>query len=184
MLAATIAAAKPPVFWQPADQRGQFSTYAFFEPALPAMLGGRRPPLSVFTTFFLSEPMSTLAASEIDRRTLMPIGIRTLSASTVLGFRSLYPERQIRRNVSLSPASYPFGQDDIDRLAGAASECFVHFVGRFAGLSRLCARQHPEERKHSAAERYQALREATRDVFSEMLNGGDAASPRWQPRAS
>ena len=120
--------------------------------------------------------MSTVTASEIDRRALMPIGIRTLSASTVLGF-DLYIQSEKSGEMSLyRRRSYAFGQDDIDRLMARGVRALFISSGDSRGYRDYVRDNILKNENIPPLERYQALREATRDVFSEMLNGGDAAS--------
>jgi HD-GYP domain-containing protein (c-di-GMP phosphodiesterase class II) len=120
--------------------------------------------------------MSTLAPSEIDRRTLMPIGIRTLSASTVLGF-DLYIQSDKSGEMALyRRRSHAFGQDDIDRLAARGVRALFISSGDSRDYRDYVRDNILKNESIPPLERYQALREATRDVFSELLNGGDAAS--------
>ena len=60
--------------------------------------------------------MSTIVASELNRRALMPIGVGTLSASNVLGF-DLYIQSEKSGELSLyRRRSHPFTKDDVHRL--------------------------------------------------------------------
>ncbi|HEX4000521.1 MAG TPA: HD domain-containing phosphohydrolase [Pirellulales bacterium] len=120
--------------------------------------------------------MSTVAASERDQRALMPIGIGTLSISCALEFDVYLPADKGADTTLYRRRTYPFTQADVERLAGRGIRTlYISFDD--SRNYRDYVREHILKNEAiPAADRYIALREATRVVLSELLSNGDPTS--------
>ncbi len=106
----------------------------------------------------------------------MPIGIGTLSVTRVLDFDVYLQAEQSGELVLYRRRSHPFAQDDLDRLAGRGIRTLFISFGDSRSYRDYVRDNILKNDDIPAAERYQALREATRDVLSAVLTNGDPDS--------
>lgn len=107
---------------------------------------------------------------------MMPIGIGTLTTSSELNFDVYLQAEQSAEMVLYRGRNHPFTQTDIDRLVGRGVRTLYISFGDSTSYRDYVRDNILKNSEIPAAERYQALREATRDVLSELLVNGDPAS--------
>jgi HD-GYP domain-containing protein (c-di-GMP phosphodiesterase class II) len=118
--------------------------------------------------------MSMIADCDEERGVLMPIALGTLSASEMLGFDLYLPCEETGHLVLYRERSHPFTQADLDRLIERGVRTLHISSNDSAGYREYLRENVLKNQKIPLAQRYQALREATRAVFSQALSSGDA----------
>jgi HD-GYP domain-containing protein (c-di-GMP phosphodiesterase class II) len=106
----------------------------------------------------------------------MPIGVGTLCVSTVLDF-DLYLQGEKRGDpVLYRRSSHPFSQADIDRLVSRGIRTLYISFGDSRSYRDYVRENILKNEDISPVQRYHALRDATRDVLSELFVNGDPPS--------
>jgi HD-GYP domain-containing protein (c-di-GMP phosphodiesterase class II) len=120
--------------------------------------------------------MTAIAECESELGVLIPIALGTLCASSMLGF-DLYMHSEKAGNLILyRQRSHPFSQDDLDRLLERGVRT-LYISSNDTGNYREYLRESIlKNQEIPPVQRYQALREAARAVFSETLSSGDSAA--------
>jgi putative nucleotidyltransferase with HDIG domain len=117
---------------------------------------------------------STSATSgDMDRRSLLPINIHTLCASTLLEF-DLYYQKDKKSHLTLyRDRNYPLTQTDLDQLIERGVET-LFIRSEEAGDYRTYHEKNVLANNGVALQqRYQVLKEAARGVFLEAIRGND-----------
>jgi HD-GYP domain-containing protein (c-di-GMP phosphodiesterase class II) len=117
-----------------------------------------------------------IAECDAEHGVLMPIALGTLCASGMLAFDLYLPSEKGGHLVLYRQRSHPFTQDDLDRLFERGVRTLYISSDDTAGYREHLRENILTNQKIPPAQRYLALREATRAVFSEALSGGDSTT--------
>jgi HD-GYP domain-containing protein (c-di-GMP phosphodiesterase class II) len=119
---------------------------------------------------------STVLACDDIRRAMMPIAIGTLGTATMLEFDLYLRSESTGELVFYRGRQHPFTKDDVDRLVNRGVRTLYISFGDARGYRDYVRENILKNEDIPAVDRYQALREATRDVLSAVLTNGDPPS--------
>ena len=117
--------------------------------------------------------MSTVVATQLDRRAMMPISIGTLSPASVLTFDLFLQPENGNELVLYRRGTHAFTQADVDRLVGRGIRTLYISFDDSRSYRDYVRDNILKNEEIPAADRYRALRDAARDVLSELLSNGD-----------
>ena len=106
----------------------------------------------------------------------MPIAIGTLGTATVLEFDLYLRSESSGELVLYRGRKHPFTKEDIDRLVNRGVRTLYISFGDARSYQDYVRENILKNEDIPAIDRYQALREATRDVLSAVLTNGDPPS--------
>jgi putative nucleotidyltransferase with HDIG domain len=112
-------------------------------------------------------------AEDVDGQSLVPIAVDTLCASAVLPFNLYLPSSRGGSLVLYRQCSYPFTQEDFDRLVERNVRTLYMQCGDVRIYHDHLRETILKNQEIPAARRYQVLREAARAVLSEAFSGGE-----------